>query len=859
MAVMSFVILTSAVLYADTHASWRQIVPVAALTEGGNGSFWQTDLTIVNPSDRSASLTLEFLPTGLDSLPGNSHIVEIPAALLPGASITLPNVLGAYFSAYSSGALVIQAKDTDGMPVPISASSRTWTPSQEGPGTFGQGIPAVAWDDEGDLNRTTRVVTGLAQNDFFRTNLGIVNLSGLQSILFTIELYDPSGLVVESIPFHLGPQAHFQLNAILNDHGIQGEDYSARISMEQANDLTPGAPGFELPDPDFVVYGSRVDRVTNDPVYLESSGSYGAVPLLIPAAASKAGGNNSYWSTDLVLRNPSETDDYYVEIDLIPTGAEGSADSVPYTFLLDPIVPGASARIDDILNREFPGYTLGALVVKAVDPSFNLKEVDLGSRTWTPSPDGKGTFGQGIPPVPLEAQCNPVILMDLESSENFRTNLGFINFSLNLRETLLVELLSTDGSVVATESLTLEPWAHLQIDGFLDRHGIAGSGYAARVSLESTDNLFLNPGESWEPMFTAYASRVDRISNDPTYLAPSIVPAPEEEPTGEWVDFEDEHPWYLCTGDPVPEEATQVTAFDQVFHYFLGDDNQRDIVNTVEFPPAQDWNQVGLILNLECPESGLCDHWDRIGSLRLVVNPEDDPSSWEYLEVFRYITPYRLEMCNFVDITPLASYFAGEQTLVSSIDTWIGPGSVYGDGWRVSATFVFYPGTPHGPDQVVNLWSRKDIVVGFIDEENNVDSQIDPMTVYIPEDTSRVEARLIGTGHSFNNTNNCAEFCIMRMDLYANGTMNSVIPWRNDCDINPISPQYGTWQYDRNGWCPGAAVLDHRVDLTDQLVPGQDNVLDFDIRMYNGEEYNNVNPDSWSPFMEVTLQLLIYE
>ena len=215
-------------------------------------------------------------------------------------------------------------------------------------------------------------------------------------------------------------------------------------------------------------------------------------------------------------------------------------------------------------------------------------------------------------------------------------------------------------------------------------------------------------------------------------------------------------------------------------------------------------------------------------------------------------------MCTIVDVTPYADLLRGEVTLLSSVDTWVGPGNSNGEGWKVTADFIFVPGTPDQPGQILDLYDRKDIVVGYTDEAKSVDAQTPPLTFAVPAGASRVVARLVGTGHSFGNTDNCAEFCMMRMDLNVNGVTESVVPWRNDCDENPVSPQYGTWKYSRNGWCPGAPVLTHEVDITDRVVMGAENVLDFDIRMVDGSVYVNTDPVGWDPFMEVTLQILVY-
>lgn len=323
-----------------------------------------------------------------------------------------------------------------------------------------------------------------------------------------------------------------------------------------------------------------------------------------------------------------------------------------------------------------------------------------------------------------------------------------------------------------------------------------------------------------------------------------------------WYDFAAHAPWYTCPTEEIPAEATIVTAFDQDWHWF-GSENNREITREITFPENDQWSQIGLWLQLECPESGNCDHWDRAGSVQLVTNPEAAREDWQFVELVRHITPYRLPMCQYVDVTHLATLLKGPRTLWSWIDTWVGPGSSSGEGWLITVRFIFYPGPKGYAETVANVWGMRTITLGNIDPDNNVDSQIDPVTVAIPAGTQSVVARLITTGHAFNNTSNCAEFCQMRQDLYVNGALFSVNPWRSDCEENPVSNQFGTWKYDRNGWCPGSIVVGNRIDITGAITPGSEAVFDFDIRLANGEEYNNTNPGEYAAYELISLQLFL--
>ena len=281
----------------------------------------------------------------------------------------------------------------------------------------------------------------------------------------------------------------------------------------------------------------------------------------------------------------------------------------------------------------------------------------------------------------------------------------------------------------------------------------------------------------------------------------------------------------------------------------------------VDFPTSGSWAAVGMWLQLDCPENGLCDHWDRSGSVQLVLNPdapEDEPR--ETVELLRHITPYRVGMCQFVDITPLAHLLKGPQTLNSWIDTWVGPGHAEGEGWRVSVSFFFYPGQRNTADEVINIWGRRSITVGEIEPDVNVESQIAPTSFTIPSDAKQVLAHLVTTGHSFGNTLNCAEFCEMRHDIVIDGAIvESINPWRQDCPQNPVSPQYGTWEYPRNGWCPGAVALGDIVDITAAVTPGQTHEVDLNVLLSNGQEYDNVSPVDLLPYEYVSLKLYVFK
>ncbi len=838
----------------------RLLIPAAASTPGLAGSHWRTDLVIHNPSRAAAEIVIELIPTGLTGGLVDPEWIILPESLEPGRTIVIEDVIGSHFPDHATGALVVVGRHTTEGPVPLVASSRTWTPESEGIGTLGQGINGLPWVG-GDLMDDERSLPNLESSDAFRTNLGIVNPTWIYEQTFSVEIFDAAGESAGVLYYGLQPRAHIQVNNILARLGLSGAGYSAVVKRIGWSDITPGG----IPDPtsppqvDFATYASKVDNRTNDPSYIEGQirvDRWGPPRhRIIPASASTQGVGDTYWTTDLSVHFPGPQSYTFVIVELLPTGGEGIGDARPERYLLS-VDQGGTLALDDILGEHFPDHEVAGLVVSSAAGSEGVTDLRVTSRTWTPvGPDG-GTMGQGIPSYSRIEMSDPVVIPGLEASEAFRSNLGLVNLSMNVRATFEVRILDASGNTAGALERTLEPWSHIQINQVLSELGLTGSSYTAVVTMTASENLFYHPSESWNPSFMAYGSMVDQFTGDPTYLEGVPLVSEADGNAGNWFDFSWDEPWYRCPDEEIPEQATVVRAFDRDYHWF-GAENHRSITHQVDFPEDGEWNQVGLRLHLECPENGLCDHWDRTGSLQLVLNPEDPDEDWQYLEIMRHITPYRVEMCQYVDITALAPLLRGSQTLVSWIDTWVGPGHSDGEGWRISFDFVFYPGEDRAPDEVVNIWGRRNITIGYLDPDRNVDSQIDPMDVEIPADATRVEARLITTGHSFGNTDNCAEFCVLRQDLYVNDERRSVVPWRTDCEHNAVRGQQGTWTFDRNGWCPGAITIGQTIDITDLVEPGAANTIDFDIRTSEGEEYENLNVTT-DPLEWISLQLYVY-
>jgi Peptide-N-glycosidase F, C terminal/FlgD Ig-like domain len=252
-----------------------------------------------------------------------------------------------------------------------------------------------------------------------------------------------------------------------------------------------------------------------------------------------------------------------------------------------------------------------------------------------------------------------------------------------------------------------------------------------------------------------------------------------------------------------------------------------------QFPPQQLYSDVKCHITIACPPSpGDCDPWDRFGRLDARVYQTD--TTWVDYEIARFITPYDItfnggpQVCPWVvDVTDYQFLLHDDVSLVLYIDSWIG-----GDkGWLLTVYFEMISGTPERePYQVERLWRKSNVRYG--DPDNPPEDHLVPVNLTTPADAIGAKVRVFSTGHGFYNTDNAAEFSYKWQQLEVDGLTERHDLWRGDCDRNPCSPQLGTWEYNRAGWCPGDKADAWEVDVSDWLIPGTQSQYRFILQPY---------------------------
>ncbi len=289
---------------------------------------------------------------------------------------------------------------------------------------------------------------------------------------------------------------------------------------------------------------------------------------------------------------------------------------------------------------------------------------------------------------------------------------------------------------------------------------------------------------------------------------------------------------------PTPGTDATVTPFDHTHLYFTGDDNKRVVDATATFPTEGVYEHIVLHLSLTCPQGG-CDAWDRFASLSIVTEKGQSGAPDTEIEIARYITPYKVKASWDIDVTDLRPLLSGEITMRSFIDTWVGPGSPYGAGWEVTASFEMKGGLPaKEPVAVVPVWNRTYTVYG--DPNKTIAAQLPAQTVTLPEEASSFALRTFVTGHGQGNAGNCAEFCKRDHTLTVGSAPHAQQIWRSDCATTATPNQQGTWKYARAGWCPGADVLPWMLDVTPDVTGASTATFAYDVQAYE----NTCRPDA---------------
>ncbi len=259
----------------------------------------------------------------------------------------------------------------------------------------------------------------------------------------------------------------------------------------------------------------------------------GSRGIFVPTAAHLTGHNDVDWRTDLEVQNPGSVQAKY-SISLLARDQDNTTPARA-DLTLD---PGQSARYTDILQTLFGFSGAGALCIVPVEGA-----VVATSRTYADS--GSGTYGSFVPAV---ARDNAIALgedgrliglsHDPSLAAGFRTNIGLVNAN-EYPVTVEADFYLADGTLLGTASYELQPFEFRQLDRAFEqftRERVEDGYVVVRMALGSGGRMLDATAK-----LLAYASVIDNLTGDPSYVSAIPTAQPEGNIGGYWSGTADTH------------------------------------------------------------------------------------------------------------------------------------------------------------------------------------------------------------------------------------------------------------------------------------------------------------------------------
>lgn len=454
-------------------AAPQLVIPAVARTEGANGTHFVTDVRVWNRSSNPTTFTAYYTATGNDGRLGFS---AMNYALAPGQLLALDDVVSTEFRTAGVGNIEITGDLSS-----LLVTSRTYNDSNGG--TFGQFIPATTPAQATSLGEAPLHIGQLENTIGFRTNIGFAEVAGEEGVV-AVRVFSASNAQIASYDVPIPAFSHIQISGALGSLQLGGTFADAARATVT---VTSGAARV-------VAYGSVVDNVSGDPIYIPAVRPDTSLQL-VPAAFRVDGDRSTHWRSDLWLTNPS-ADSIAAHVSFHDRGGVvlGQAPMI--------LPAGGSVALRDVIATPLRlGDAAGSLTIASDRPLLAT------TRSWTPG--ASGSFGQFIPAFDARlasgAGGRPVNAIELESSASYRTNLGAVE-AAGESAVVRVRVFDAAGAQLFTKDVPLAAFGQMQFNA-------ANEGCPAFANGRASFEVVSGAGR-----ILAYASVVDNLSGDPVYI-----------------------------------------------------------------------------------------------------------------------------------------------------------------------------------------------------------------------------------------------------------------------------------------------------------------------------------------------------
>ena len=218
------------------------------------------------------------------------------------------------------------------------------------------------------------------------------------------------------------------------------------------------------------------------------------------------GGSIGAFRTDARIFNPSTTKDITIQAYYLPVGNTDNSGVQPISIT----VPKRQMLLfDDVVSSLFHSGGLGGIRLKSDDDFIATSRIY--AQTTATSCQGAGTLGQFLEGDDVTGASTTGVLIQLKSSSAFRTNIGAVNPNSTAAHVTWRLYDKSNALISTSSSITMPPYGVVAPTSMTSGFFFASSGDLSDswVSFASDQPIF------------AYASVVDNITTDPTYIAMS--------------------------------------------------------------------------------------------------------------------------------------------------------------------------------------------------------------------------------------------------------------------------------------------------------------------------------------------------
>lgn len=235
------------------------VIPAAGNVEGGNGTYFRTQITLLNHAEQAVRVSVRWIERDVAT-------TAAPVMLdLPSRNVLIyEDFVGQVLRRDGLGSILIRTVDAAGEFVPtgqLDAFARIWTLQPGSEGTVSQSMFALRESELLSNACRPAYILGMRQTDRHRANLGIVNLDP------TAQTYDVDVVgTAHSTSFQVGLAPLSMKQVPLPDRTF-GDFYLV---------VTP-ATGILDPfgDSTYAAYGSTVDNLSGDAWSVASTFGFG--------------------------------------------------------------------------------------------------------------------------------------------------------------------------------------------------------------------------------------------------------------------------------------------------------------------------------------------------------------------------------------------------------------------------------------------------------------------------------------------------------------------------------------------------------------------------------------------------------